>query len=153
MSLPGHANHDTYFIIIVVICIKKTLIESTADLWTWDGVILQACVDHVDHYYLLYRSVDYDDCLSQFSSKCVLRRAAPGCFGFTGAKGCCCGSSRGFCEKFNLAVVHASDSQTNRKEHGIVIASPLQSIIDDQVEAMREAGISAIALPCHGTMR
>ena len=28
------------------------------------------CIDYVDHnYYLLYRSVDYDDCLAQFSSK------------------------------------------------------------------------------------
>ena len=83
----------------------------------------------------------------------MLRRAAPGCFGFTGTKGCFCGSSRRFCEKFNLAVDRASESQTKRKERGIVIASPLQSISDDQVEAMREAGISAIALPCHGTVR
>ena len=31
-----------------------------------DGSILQACLDHVDHSYLLYQSVDYDDCLAQF---------------------------------------------------------------------------------------
>ena len=32
-------------------------------------------------------------------------------------------------------------------------ASALRGIINDQVEAMREAGISAIASPCFGTMR
>ena len=41
------------------------------------------------------------------------RRAAPGCFGFTGAKGCCGGSSHGFWEKFNLAVVRDSETKTN----------------------------------------
>ena len=48
---------------------KITSFESAADLWTWDGVILRACVDHVNQNYLFYRSVDYDDCLAQFSSK------------------------------------------------------------------------------------
>ena len=43
------------------------------------------------------------------------RRAAPGCFGFTEAKGSCDGSSHGFCEKFNLAVVCGSETQTKRK--------------------------------------
>ena len=58
-----------------------------------------------------------------------------------------------FWEKFNLAVVRGSETQTKKKERGIVVASPLPSIINDQVEAMREAGISAVALPCRGTMR
>ena len=34
----------------------------------------QGCVDHVDHNYLLYRSVHYEDCLAQFSSKYVLKK-------------------------------------------------------------------------------
>ena len=38
-----------------------------------------------------------------------------------------------------------------RKERGIVVASQLRSIINDQVEGMREAGISVIALPCRRT--
>ena len=58
-----------------------------------------------------------------------------------------------FWEKFNLAVVRGSETQTKKKEPGIVVASPLPSIINDQVEAMREAAISAVALPCRGTMR
>ena len=59
-----------------------------------------------------------------------------------------------FWEKFNLAVVRGSETQTKKKERGIVVASPLPaSIINDQVEAMRKAGISAVALPCRGTMR
>ena len=60
------ANRDTCYCNLHK---KITSIESAADLWTWDGVILRACVDHVNHNYLYYRSVDYDDCLAQFSSK------------------------------------------------------------------------------------
>ena len=60
------------------------------------------------------------------------------------AKGCRGGSFYGFWN---------SETRTKRKERGIVVASPLQSTINDQVEAMREAGISAIALPCRGTVR
>ena len=41
-------------------------------------------------------------------------------------------------EKFNLAVFHGSETQTKRKERGIVVASPLRSIINNQNEAMRE---------------
>ena len=74
-------------------------------------------------------------------------------FGFIRTKGCCGGSSHGFCEKFNLAVVRGSETQTKRKERRIVAASLFRSIINDQVEAMREAGILANALPCRGTMR
>ena len=59
----------------------------------------------------------------------------------------------GFFEKFSLPVVCGSETQTKRKERGIVVASPLRSIINDQVEVVRGAGISAIALPCRGTMR
>ena len=45
-------------------------------------------------------------------------------FWVSGAKGCCGGSSYGFWEKFNLGVVCGSETQTKRKEHGIVVASP-----------------------------
>ena len=121
-------------------------------------VILQACVDH---NYLLYRSVDYGKHAWRlfgtiFKQIRAQRRAAPGSFGFTGAKGCCGGSSHGFWEKFNLAVVRDSETQTKRKERWIVVASPLRSINNDQVEARREAGISEIALPLprnHEVMR
>ena len=85
------------------------------------------------------------DCLAQFqANKSVLkeeqRQAVLGLL----AKGCRGGSSYGFWN---------SETRTKRKERGIVVASPLQSTINDQVEAMREAGISAIALPWRGTMR
>ena len=85
------------------------------------------------------------DCLAQFqANKSVLkeeqRQAVLGLL----AKGCRGGSSYGFWN---------SETRTKRKERGIVVSSPLQSTINDQVEAMREAGISAIALPWRGTMR
>ena len=85
------------------------------------------------------------DCLAQFqANKSVLkeeqRQAVLGLL----AKGCRGGSSYGFWN---------SETRTKTKERGIVVASPLQSTINDQVEAMREAGISAIALPWRGTMR
>ena len=85
------------------------------------------------------------DCLAQFqANKSVLkeeqRQAVLGLL----AKGCRGGSSYGFWN---------SETRTKRKERGIVVASQLQSTINDQVEAMREAGISAIALPWRGTMR
>ena len=84
-------------------------------------------------------------CLAQFqANKSVLkeeqRQAVLGLL----AKGCRGGSSYGFWN---------SETRTKRKERGIVVSSPLQSTINDQVEAMREAGISAIALPWRGTMR
>ena len=86
-----------------------------------------------------------DDCLAQFqANKSVLkeeqRQAVLGLL----AKECRGGSSYGFWN---------SETRMKRKERGIVVASPLQSTINDQVEAMREAGISAIALPWRGTMR
>ena len=46
------------------------------------------------------------------------RKAAPGCFRFTGEKGCCGGSSHGFWEKFDLIVVRGSKTQAKRKESG-----------------------------------
>ena len=47
----------------------------------------QACVDHVDHNCLLYRKVDYDDCLAQFSSKYVLKEEQrQAVLGFLGQK-------------------------------------------------------------------
>ena len=36
-----------------------------------------------------------------------------------------------------LAVVRHSETQTKRKERGIVVASPLRSISNNQVEAMQ----------------
>ena len=87
-----------------------------------------------------------DNCLAQFqANKRVLkeqeqRQAVLGLL----PKGCRGGSSYRFWN---------SETLTKRKERGIVVASPLQSTINDQVEAMREAGISAIALPWRGTMR
>ena len=35
----------------------------------WSHTTSLCCIDHVDRNYLLYRSVDYNDCLAQFSSK------------------------------------------------------------------------------------
>ena len=85
------------------------------------------------------------DCLAQFqANKSVLKEEQHQAVLGLLAKGCRGGSSYGFWN---------SETRTKRKERGIVVASPLQSTINDQVEAMREAGISAIALPCHGTMR
>ena len=63
-----------------------------AEVCTDHAVILQVCVDYVDHIFCFgvqtMKSV-LDDCLAQFSSKYVLkeeqRQAA--------AKGCCGGSS------------------------------------------------------------
>ena len=87
-----------------------------------------------------------DNCLAQFqANKSVLkeqeqRQAVLGLL----AKGCRGGSSYGFWN---------SETRTKRKKLGIVVASTLQSTINDQVEAMREAGISAISLPWRGTMR
>ena len=103
-----------------------TSIESAADLWTWHGDIIQACVGHFDHNYLLYRSVDYG------------KRASTVCHNFQ-ANTCTKKSS------VRLFLVYWKTWN--------VVASPLQSIINDKVEAMRVAGISAIALPCCGTMR
>ena len=40
-----------------------------------------------------------------------------------------------------------------REKNVVLVVSPLRSIINDQVEATRTADISAIALPCRGTMR
>ena len=118
-------NCDTYYCNLLK---QITSIESAtdADLWTWHGDIIQACVDHFDHNYLLYRSVDYG------------KRAS--------------------------TVRHNFQANTCTKKSSVrlfwvywktwnVVASPLRSIINDQVEAMRVAGISAIALPCCGTMR
>ena len=35
----------------------------------WSHTTSLCCIDHVDHNYLLYQSVDYNNCLAQFSSK------------------------------------------------------------------------------------
>ena len=91
--------------------------------------------------------------MAQFLSKYVLKEEQRQAVLFPGAKGCCGGSSHGFREKFNLAVFRGIETQTKKKERGILVASPLRTIINNQVEAMREAVISVIALPCRGTMR
>ena len=68
-------------------------------------------------------------------------------FWVSGAKGCRGSSSYRFWEKFNLSLkfkfnfVNSSETQMKRKEHGIVVVPPLQSVINDQVEKMR-VGIS-----------
>ena len=50
--------------------------------------------------------------------------------------------NRSLCKnKYNLVVVRDSETQTKRKGRGIVFASLLRSIINDQVEAISEAGI------------
>ena len=110
--------------------------------------------------YVLYRSVDYGQrativCHNFQLSKYVLKEESTArLFGFnTGTKGCCGASSYGFWEKFNIFVVCGSETQTKGKERGTVVASPLRSIVNDQVEAMREDGITATALPCCGTMK
>ena len=81
------------------------------------------------------------------------RRAAPGCFGVTGAKGCCDNSSYRFWEKFKIDQLFAAVKLKRREKNVEFVASPLWSTINEQVEAMREAGISVIALPCRRTMR
>ena len=103
-----------------------TSIESAADLWTWHGDIIQACVDHFDHNYLLYRSVDYG------------KRASTVWHNFQAYT----------CTKKSSVRLFWVYWKTRN-----VVTSPLRSIINDQVEAMRVAGISAIALSCCGTMR
>ena len=50
-----------------------------------------------------------------FQANTCSNKAAPGCFGFTGAQRCCGGSSHEFCGKFNLAVVGGSETQTTEK--------------------------------------
>ena len=56
------------------------------------------------------------------------RRAAPGCFRFTGTKGCCGGSSLGFWEKFNYELF-AAVKLKQREKNLALVASPLRSII------------------------
>ena len=103
-------------------------------------------------YYLLYRSVDYGTDGKRATTVRAQRRAVPCCFGFTGTKGFCGGSSHGFWENLNNFLFAAVNSNEEKSTWNCS-ASALRSIINDQVEAMREAGISAIASPCFGTMR
>ena len=60
-----------------------------------------------------------------FKQICAQRRAAQGCFGFTGSKECHGDSSHGFWEKLDLAVVRGGETQTKRRERKTVAASPL----------------------------
>ena len=77
-----------------------------------------------------------DDCTfgTVFKQISAQRRAAPGCFGFTGARGSCSRSYHGFWENFNLPVVRGSETQTKRKERSISCIA-IADIINDQVEA------------------
>ena len=50
-----------------------------------------------------------------FQANTCWKKAAPGCFEFTGAQRCCGGSSHEFCGKFNLAVVGGLETQTTEK--------------------------------------
>ena len=77
---------------------------------------------HTDHNDQLYRSVDYDDCLAQLSSKYMLKEEQRQAVLGLRSRGCCGGSSKGFCEKYNLAGFRDSETQTKRKERGIVVA-------------------------------
>ena len=58
----------------------------------------------------------------------------------------------GFGKTF-IIFLFAAVNSNEEKSTWNCSASALRSIINDQVEAMREAGISAIASPCFGTMR
>ena len=77
---------------LIVICINK-LHRLKAPLICEPGIetLIQACVDHFDHNYLLYRSVDYGKRASTFGTIFkhirAQRRAVSGCFGFTGKRG------------------------------------------------------------------
>ena len=62
LSLSRSANHDTFY------CDSHWKCRWLVNLG-WSHTTSLCCIDHVDHNYLLYRSVDYDDCLAQFSSK------------------------------------------------------------------------------------
>ena len=78
-----------------------------------------------------------DDCTfgTVFKQISAQRRAAPGCFGFTGARGSCSRSYHGFWENFNLPVVRGSETQTKRKECSISCIA-IADVINDQAEAM-----------------
>ena len=86
------------------------------------------------YYKLVFTlSFVFDDCLAQFSSKYVLQEEQHQVvFGLRRQN-----SSHRFGEKFNLPVVRSSETQTEKN-----------NVVLGQVEAMREAGISAIELPC-----
>ena len=65
------------------------------------------------------------------------RRAAPGCFGFTGSKGRC---SYHVLWKKSLIYQLLAAVKLRQREKNLVL------------ETVRESGISAITLPCRGTM-
>ena len=62
LSLSRSANRDTFY------CNSHWKRRRLVNLG-WSHTTSLCCIDHVDHNYLSYRSVDYDDCLAQFSSK------------------------------------------------------------------------------------
>ena len=51
-----------------------------------------------------------DECETLYVCTVTQRRAASGCFGFSGAKGYCGGSSHGFWDNFNLTVVRGIET-------------------------------------------
>ena len=78
------------------------------------------------------------------------RRASPGCLGLQGQKDVVAVLPTGF-ERSLIYQLLAAVKLRQREKNVKLVASPLRSIIKyDQVEAMREAGVSAIAL---GTLR
>ena len=92
-----------------------------------------------------------DDCLAQFSSKCVLKEEhRQAVLGLQGQKDVVAVFPTGF-ERSLIYQLLAAVKLRQREKNVRLVASPLRSIIKyDQVEAMREAGVSAIAL---GTLR
>ena len=94
-----------------------------------------------------------DDCLAQFSSKCVLKEEhRQAVLGLQGQKDVVAVFPTGF-ERSLIYQLLAAVKLRQREKNVRLVASPLRSIIKyDQVEAMREAGVSAIQLPCGATM-
>ena len=75
-------------------------------------------------------------------------------FGLLGQKDVAAVLPTGFGKSFSIYQLFAVVKFKQREKNVVLVASPLRSIIKyDQVEAMREASVSAIALPCLGTMR
>ena len=93
--------------------------------------------------YILYRSVGYMESVldNVFKQIRAQRRLAPGCFGW-------------MLWRFFL-VVRACETQTKRNERGIscIAITKYYQWSSWSNAKRREAGISAIAFPCRGTMR
>ena len=88
-----------------------------------------------------------NDCLAQFSSKYVLNEEQrQAVLGLLEQEDIVAVLPSGFGKSLieQLFVAGKLKRTLKRKEQGIIVASPLRSIINDQVE---------FALPCRGTMR